>query len=363
MAAAQTSREEIAFTWSASTGMHAYGKLAGISQERLFLDAAGIAEAYRVGRPLAEEAYGPEVGMGGPGWLGISYGHVNTLGCPLIFPEDSEVAHQPVHASLEEGIISLRRKVDFAREGRFPFYLGLWEELKRLFPGERIPFAGFGSEGPVTSAWSLRGHAFFTDLFDAPDLVREYLSLIARSVAAYNGLVRRLNGNPEFTPDGVSLADDVAAMVPPRLWPELVVPCLEEFYRLQTSGPRRAHIEDLTVSQLPFLDRIGLDSFDPSVSPRLTPALIRDHCSVPFSWRLNSTQYPDLSCEEIARWVYTAAAEGASSVWTYAWWPFCPPEKVRAFIEAGKQVKRLLAEGCPRSGLLARCLVGPIQIS
>ncbi|MFA6111999.1 MAG: uroporphyrinogen decarboxylase family protein, partial [Candidatus Latescibacterota bacterium] len=341
MTVPRTRREAVPFTWSASTGMHAYGKLAGISQERLFLDAEGIAEAYRVGRPLAEEAYGPEVGMGGPGWLGISYGHVNTLGCPLIFPEDSEVAHRPAHASLEEGIAALKREIDFTREGRFPFYLRLWEELKHRLPGERIPFGGFGSEGPVTSAWSLRGHGFFTDLFDAPELVRQYLTLITRSIAAYNGLVRRLNGAPEFSPDGVSLADDVAAMVPPRLWPELVVPSLEEFYRLQTSGPRHAHIEDLTISQLPFLDRIGLDSFDPSVSPRLTPALLRDHCSVPFSWRLNSTQYPDLSCEDNTRWVYRAAAEGASSVWTYAWWPFCPPEKVRAFIEAGKQVKRL----------------------
>ncbi len=355
-----TGRDRLPFSWSAATGMHAYGKLAGISQERLFLDADAIAEAYHVGRPLAEEAYGPDVSMGGPGWLGISYGHVNTLGCPLIYPIDSEIAHQPIHRSLAAGISALQRPVDFATAGRFPFYLRLWNELQRRFPRERLPFAGLGAEGPLTTAWSLRGHDFFTDLFDAPDQVRHYLLLITRSIAAYNALVRQLNGQPAFSSDSVSLADDVAAMVPPRLWPTLVLPFLDDYFAVQTSGPRRAHIEDLSVAHLPFLDRLRLASFDPSVSPQLTPARLRDHCQVPFSWRLNSTQYPAMSIEAIVRWVFEAAADGATSVWTYAWWPYCEPDKVRAFIAAAKQVVQLLQSGCTRYELRRRCPVGPV---
>src|SRR6056297_516088 len=110
--------------------MAVYGVLAGVPKDQLFLSADAIEEAYRVGKPLAREAYGPDVNLTGPGWLGISYGHANTLGCKLVFPEDSEMGHRPVHASLEEGIEALQEDVQFEEEGMFPFYLDLWEELQ-----------------------------------------------------------------------------------------------------------------------------------------------------------------------------------------------------------------------------------------
>ena len=62
------------------------------------------------------------------------------------------------------------------------------------------------------------------------------------------------------------------------------------------------------------IDRLGLDSFDPSVSPRLTPRDLRDGCSVPFLWRPNSMQVRDLSQAQIRRFVFDAVIDGASGV-------------------------------------------------
>lgn len=350
----QRRREDVPFDFGASCGMPAYAVLAGVRFDRLFLEAEAIIEAYRKGMPLARGLFGPDVGMGGPGWAGNSYGHVNALGAPLTFPEDSEVGVRPIYGSLAEGIRALKKEVDFEKAGLFPRYVRLWEDLKKAFPDKKISFSGFKAEGPITTAWCLRGHGFFTDILESPEEAKEYLRLVTESIIKYQKLERRLNGQPEFIKEGMGLCDDVSAMISPTLWPEMVVPFLEQYYSGQSSGNRSAHIEDLTVRHLKFLDELGLDGYDPSVSEKLTPALIRDNCRVPFTWRLNTTHYPGRSCEDIERWVFEAAAGGASGVTTVVDRVMCTREyaqKIRAFIRTGKEVKRLLAEGCPREKL------------
>ena len=59
--------------------MPVYATLAGVRFDRLFLDADAIAEAYTIGRPMAEALFGADVATGGPTWAGISYGHANSL--------------------------------------------------------------------------------------------------------------------------------------------------------------------------------------------------------------------------------------------------------------------------------------------
>ena len=355
------SRSEIPFAWSASCGMPALATLAGVRYDRLFLDADSFIEAYRKGAPMAQELFGPDVQISGPGWAGISYGHINTLGSELKFPEDSEVAHTPIYDSLEAGIKALEADVDFAKSGMFPFYLNMWQKLQNAFPEERIPFSGFSAEGPVTTAWALRGHGFFMDILDRPAVAREYLQRVTASVVKYRKLIRSLNGDPEFTDKGAGVCDDIAAMVPPRLWPDLVLPYLEQYFAGQTSGMRTAHIEDLTADHLKYLDALGLSMYDPSVSAKLTPALIRDGCRTPFKWRLNSTHYRDRSAQDIERWVFESVADGASEVFTIVAREMCTAEaaeKVRAFIRAAKKVAGLLYKGCSRMELRDRYAAG-----
>jgi len=351
-----TKREDVPFGWSAGCGATAMSVLVGVRFDRMFLEADAIVEAYTKGKPMAAELFGPDVGLGGPAWAGISYGHVNCLGCELAFPEDSEVGHTPIYDTLEQGIADLKRKegMDFAKEGMFPFYLDLWEQLKKALPDERIAFGGFGAEGPITTAWSLRGHGFFTDIHDDPERTKEFLRLVTASIVEYKKLCNRISGRPEFSEEGAGVCDDVAGMISPPLWPEIVMPALEQYYTGLTSGRRSAHIEDLRVEHLGYLDEIGLDSFDPSVSEKLTPALIRDNSRGPFRWRLNTTHYPDRTTEEVEQWVYDAVADGASSVFTVVGRGMVSPEaaeKMRGFIRAGKRVEALLAEGCPRERL------------
>jgi len=241
----------------------------------------------------------------------------------------------------------------------FPFYLDLWAQLKRAFPGETLHFH-HKTEGPLTTGWILRGHAFLEELLTEPEQMREFLRLVTRSATAHIRLERRLNGWAEVATHATWMVDDIAAMVPPRLWPDLVMPYHDQYYRELGTGERHLHVEDLTTRHLPCLDQLGISVFDPSISPRLTPALIRDHCQVPFLWLLNSTHYVGRTPADITRWVYAAAAGGAQGVFTDVAREMCWPERradsarqLRAFVEAAHQVQALLRAGCARADLPA----------
>jgi hypothetical protein len=348
-------RDPRSFNWAVDAGIEAMGTIAGIRFDRLFFDFDAIVEAYEVGKPRLQELFGPELSIGGPSWAGISYGHVNCLGSELIFPENSEVAHRPIYGSLQEGIRALEKEVDFTKAGLFPKYLVLWERLKKAYPALTIPFPNFKAEGPITTAWLLRGHDFFTDLYDDPERTGQFLERVTDSVIRFYRCIARLNGWPELSPEGAYVPDDVAAMIPPSLWPERVIPHLETFYSELTTGHRGAHIEDLTRDHLKFLDVLELDNYDPSVSRKLTPALIKTHCQVPYYWRLCESPYDNpMSAGEIEAWILEAAEGDASGVATIVWRNNCHAEAarmVRDFIAIARRVQKQIADGCPRDRL------------
>ncbi|MGC9350265.1 MAG: uroporphyrinogen decarboxylase family protein [Anaerolineae bacterium] len=349
-----TSRAETPFRWYVTCGMPAYATLAGVRFDRIFREAGAIVEAFTVGEPRARELFGPDVTYGGPGWAGISYGHANCLGSPLRFPEGSEVAHEPIYDSLSAGVAALHIPVDWANAGMMPFYLNLWRKLKRAFPDRGIPFGGFGWEGPITTAWELRGHDFFLDIHDDPHLCKTFLRLLTESIVDYAAFIRSLNGQPRIV-ERIGLYDDVASLIHPDQWPEMVLPYHEQYFRSQTSGQRHAHIENLTPDHLPYLDVLRLDNFDPSVVSKVTPRDLRDRCRVPFLWRLNAMQLRDLSCEEIRHFVFKSVGDGASGVFSVIARTMTSAEAVRkihVFIDAAKDVERLLGQGCPCNRLL-----------
>ena len=348
-------REEVPFTWFVTCGMPTYSALAGVRFDRTFLDLDGIVEAFTTGEPKARELYGPGVRYSGPGWSGISYGHVNCLGSELTFPEDSEVAHKPIYESLTEGIKALQQKVDWASAGMMPFFLDLWEGLKKAFPDRKISFGGFGLEGPITTGWELRGHDYFADPYDDPERYGEFMYLVTESIVAYGRFIRSLNGDPPFVEGGMSLYDDLASLFGPASWPEWVLPYHEQYFRLQTSGRRRAHIENLTPDHLHFLDELGLDTFDPGVTPGITAADLRDRCHTSFQWRFNGMQLRDFSHDQIRRYVFKGVADGASNVFCNLSRTMIEPEaveKVFVFIKIAKEIAQLLSEGCPRNELM-----------
>jgi Uroporphyrinogen decarboxylase (URO-D) len=353
--APQLDRANEPFVWGVSCGMSVYAHLAGVRHDRLFRDFDGIVEAYTRGRPMAEELLGPDVICSGPCWIGNSYGHVNALGSELIFPEDSEVGHTPIYDSLDQGIAALKKPVVFEEQGLFPEMLKLWERLKERFPEHHGPFMAYKAEGPITTAWLLRGHDFFMDVMLDPERAQEFLQLVTESTIKYRKLVQRINGRPEVDPVITHLPDDVAAMLSPDLWPTMVIPCLETHFSSLTSGERSVHIEDLRPEHLHYLDELRIDRYDPAVSPKLTPALVRDGCKSVFGWRYHAMTCAATPIEDTARWVAEAVAGGASRVFATVAPVMLADDRLprlRAFIEAAKQAKSLLESGCQREAIV-----------
>ncbi len=344
-------RERAGFDWYVAGGQGALRALAGVPIREFNLDPKACIEVYRRGRPMLREMFGEDVRLPGVCTPAVSYGHANALGSELIFPEGGEVAHTHPYNGLEEGIRSLREPVDFAMAGMAPFYLDFMEQMARAFPDEEVGFS-FGLEGPLTTAYEMRGEGFFTDVFDDPPRAQEFLRLLTDSILAFHCFLAEIRGVPAVSPEAGGMCDDIASMIPPHMWAEFVLPYWEQYYRGVTTGRRHAHVEDLRPVQLPFLEEIGLVFYDPSISPQLDPRVIAEGCRVPFTWRLGSIHYPTMTTRDVRDFVFQAVADGASRVHSNVAETMCDPasvEKVHAFIDAAKEAERLLDAGASRA--------------
>jgi len=349
-------REQAGFGWSMRGTYLACLELAGVPIRDFYLQPEACIEAYRVGRPRLRELLGEDVHLPGVATPPISYGHANGLGAELQFPEGGEVAHTHPFDSLDAGIEALRRPVDFASAGMAPYYLDFRKQMQAAFPDERVGF-GYGLEGPLTTAYELRGDGFFVDLLDRPDDAKEFLRLATASIGAFHRFRCEVAGVEPVSQDGAGMCDDIASFVPPRLWPEMVLPVWQQYYRAKTTGRRSAHVENLTGDQLPFLEAIGLVHYDPSISPALNPPIVARRCRVPFLWRLPDMYLPILSEQDVRDFVFQSAADGASGVFVTVLEGVTRPgcvQKLRAFAEAGRQAQALLAAGSPRAELAGR---------
>lgn len=340
-----TLKKETAFSWGVSATYLALLEVTDIPIREMFLNPSAGIELYKKGRPLLREMFGTDVGIPSPSTPPISYGHINTLGAELIFPDGGEVNHGKLCNSLEEGIEILKRPVQFEKAGMFSYYLEYRRKMREAFPDEAVGF-GYKGEGPLTTAYTLRRDDFFYDPYDNPELTGEFLRLITDSIISFTRFMRReIYAMPEISADACGLADDCAAMLGPDLWPDFVLPYLEQYYNGLTTGRRYAHIEDLRPEQLHFLEELQLVHYDPSVSPKITPKIISEKIRVPFGWRLCNFQYPSLTETDVADFVYQSVADGASSVFTYVCHGMCNDEtvkKVHSFISACRKTDELL---------------------
>lgn len=352
-----TLRKRADFRWFVQPAYLALLELTGVPIREFYLEPSAGIEVYRRGRPLLREMFGADVPAPGISSPPISYGHANALGSELLFPEGGEVAHTHPFDSLEKAIEALRQPVDFHRAGMAQHYIEYRKRLQEAFPGEQVGF-GFGLEGPLTTGYELRGDGFFLDIMDRPELAGEFLRLTTESIAAFHRFRSEVLDVPAISPDGAGMADDIASFVPPRLWGELVLPNWERYFQAKTTGQRRAHVENLRGEQLPFLEQIGLVRFDPSISPALNPRIISERCRVPFDWRLGSIHFPYVDCREVRDFVFQAVADGAGGVFLTVSNGMCNEpsvRKVRSFIEAAREVERMLVDGADRRDV-ARCV-------
>jgi len=349
----RTLRSTAPFRWRVAGMQSALIELAGAEIRQFNLDPDVGVEVYRQALPRFIEMFGPDVTPPAISTPAISYGHINTLGAELVFPQGGEVSFIPPCRSLQEGIELLKRPIDFAASGMAPFYLQYKRRLGEAFPEADVLFC-FGHEGPVTTAYTLLGMDFFVYCHDQPDLLAEFLRLETQSIVRYVHWRGVLDGRAPLDPRVGGLADDIASMLAPEIWPRFVLPFWDQYFSGITTGRRVAHVEDLRPAQLPLLESAGLAEYDPSISPKVNPRLIARRCRVPFSWRLGSFHYRTMSCQDVRDFVFKAVADGASCLCTLIEGNMCNEAtlpKVTAFVETARQVDRMLRDGATRSDI------------
>nr|HML46534.1 uroporphyrinogen decarboxylase family protein [Clostridia bacterium] len=314
-----------------------------ISVRDFFLDPARCAEAWRASAAILREDFGDLIPPRKPSPAPLSYGHLACLGAPVTIPDhgDGEPNITPFADSIDEGIRILRdaKGMDYAKHELYRHYVEVWEHLKAAFPEEDIPFSGMGVEGPLTSAGLMRGQGFFMDIYDEPEKSVTFLTLMVDSAVEFIKQTRRTNGQAPMQPSG-GIADEFASLIPPALWPEMVIPMLNRQYEGTTNGPGRSlHLENLSPRHLPFLSQLRLTHFQPSVSNLLTLENVKANLdpAIPFDWLLYAYRVTEMSDSEISDWVDEAARAGVQKIRTqfgaYAYMAG-KTDRIKAFVAA-----------------------------
>jgi len=295
------------------------------------------------GRKLVAEMFGNRLQMPPPNAASISYGHLASLGAKIRYPDNSEPNTEPMFSNIQEGVNWLKRDVDFSANDVFKRYYEVWQYLKQSFPNEKVQFSGYAHQGPLTSAVLLRGQDFYVDIYDEPELTKEFLTLLTDSIVRFNHFLRTINGQPLVDPSGSYLADDFSSLVSPWFWPEFVVPFWNQYYSGLTTGKRNIHVENLVPEHLQYLTEVGIGYFDPSVSAKLSPRIIRERVDFDFSWRLLSMHIPNMTTDDVVEWVYHSVEEGARFLNSYMTDTYCMPQnqqKAFAFMDTCQKIER-----------------------
>ena len=333
------------------------GYLCGIPMYDLYRDPDACITAFTEGRDRLESLIGDDVPLIVPYTTPvIKYGHLNTLGIPLIFPKTGQVAldMQPMGLAKAVALLeSVQGDDTFSSEltKRQKQFLAI---MRKRFAGKRVHW-GWQWEGPLTTLWALSGMESMYAVYDDPDLFKHCMHLVTRSIVEYTKFYCTVDGGDVLDPfpDHGRLCDDIAAMYAPHMWPEMVLPFWEEFYRAPIPA-RKLHCEDMKPAHLPYLASLGITDFDPGISPKLNPAIIGAHEWLPFCWRLGSFHYQDMSMRSIEDFIFSAASCGASYVFTVMEPIMCNEEtiaKVRQLHASGREVERQISGGASRADL------------
>ncbi len=291
--------------------------LAGITLKEFFLDTDRLIRAWYTATEWTLDTFHGRLKPRTPGAAPNSYGHLICLGAPLRYSEQAEPNISPVTDSLDEAIrlLEAAQGMDYTACPIFLEYAETSRRVRAVFP-EAPVMGGLGVEGPITSAALFMGEAFYMDAIERPDDTLRFLRLMTESIIAFKHQLNVFAGSPAVDLNGTSLADDLASMLPPRLWDAMVVPAWRRYFEGCTTGPRFfVHCEAAVASQLPYFKPAGVTFYQPSVSPKLTLPDMQA-LGLPFDWLLYAYHVTAMSDGQIAQWVEDAVAAGAQNIRT-----------------------------------------------
>lgn len=346
-------RENTKFVWYVNSSLYALAKLADIHLHELFTDYKAAIKMYdpkNIDAYLETYHYNPHIKRPGIATPPVSYGHLNGVGVPLVFPAgDGEVNYERTDYSLDQWIENLSRERDFSKEGMAPYFLEYREKLMEAFPGKHVGF-NYGYEGPLTEAYTMLDLNLYYSLYDEPEKLKTMLEKIAYSVIRFKRFYFQVNGiDYQYAS---SMCDDCATLVPPELWEEFVIPFMDILYSDVGSAKRNLHSEGMIYKHLKHLETLGITRFDPSVSPKLNPLVITQNCKVPFIWRMCGIYHRLLDKSLAKDFVYAAVRDGASGVFSEAaYLDTHSVDVVIGFIEACETVQKMFEEGATREDI------------
>lgn len=335
-------KHNLKFEISAREGAKMY--YTNINQRDYFLDKETCRLVNDIGAKGLREVFDERIKISTPHCSSLSYGHLASIGADIVFPDNSEPNAVPMFSSIEDGIKWLKRDFNFTDCDMFKHYYDMYLYLKESFPNEPVVFSGYGYQGPITSAVLLRGQDFYLDVYDKPELVKEYLDLLTQSIIKFSRFLRIINGLGLMDKKTGYVSDDFASLLSPEQWKTFVNPYFDMFYKATTTGERRTHVENLVPAHMKRLVELGIVYFDPSVSRALSSAIIIEEApDLYFSWRLLGIDIGYMSVKDIENWVIDNVKQGAPQLHTIISKEYCKPgnpEKAYAFIDTCERIQR-----------------------
>ena len=279
----------------------------------------------------------------------VAYMHLAAMGGKIDM-HGGEPSIRPFASDIDEALELARKyeSFDYSTMREVDERAEMCAYLQKRFPEENVSsFAGFGHEGPITTAVLMRGADFYCDMYEEPEKCRELLELIARGTGRHANFVRLKSGG-KINDYAYSICDDFAALIPPNMFDEFVLPYWYMFGDATTlDTPRRffLHCEGLSPKHLNVLPNAHINHFQPSVSPLLslpdmTPWIGKAYNE--FDWLCYAFNVVNMSDEEIEKFISDSLEAGACLVRTqigaYAF-ECGKTDRIKAWIRATEKYK------------------------
>ncbi|MCM8818102.1 MAG: hypothetical protein NC915_01285 [Candidatus Omnitrophica bacterium] len=270
-------------------------ELTDINFYQLHFDAKKIVEGYKKLEEVAKEL---EVPAPIPKMAGFAYPHIASLGAKIEFPFDGEPKPFPLIKNVED-IDNLKEPEDYLGAHLIQKKLKTLEELKKLVP-ETPNTIGHLYEGPITTAVLLMGEEFFVLVYDNPEKAHKLLNFCVKSALNYTKTILNYFGD-KINEGPKGICDDFAGILPPRLFPEFVLPYWEEMYQGLKATERHLHSELLREEHLKFLKDVKIEVFDPSADQYLNGEILLKSCPCKFTLRIQTWEIFNLSVDELEK--------------------------------------------------------------